>query len=269
MIKLVDWDSPLWDEYESAYGDVKEVLQVLMGEDEMEYELAFEEVCENIHHQLTFYPAMYLVIPYFLKRLDETQDIGYQVDIIIEVGLVMTLENRWEHEPVDAEVMESYLESIERIKEITKKLVKNNLEVIKGRGKYVAKALCAAMLALFGDLNDAYLLFKFSWNNSPILCECCGFYKHESILSEEETRAKITPADSVLGQWDGESYDKLYVWFSNLVDQLELEEEKEILSYCYGTFTCPQCGNTRHLMHFIKSYYFGVEGGSYRMDWGE
>ncbi len=61
----------------------------------------------------------------------------------------------------------------------------------------------------------------------------------------------IEPAESVIGKWDGKSYDNTYLWFSNLVHSLGVEDEWKI-SYYYGTYTCPECGNKGPLNEWMK-----------------
>lgn len=85
-ISLQEFDSPLWESYRGAYGNVMDYLAILMGErDEApetfqlrcldnspktHYEMAFDNLCENLWHQMSFYPATWLAVPYLARLME-------------------------------------------------------------------------------------------------------------------------------------------------------------------------------------------------------
>ena len=86
-IKLTPYDSKLWDTYRGAYGNVCEIVQIIMGdlapspnplklrrldpEDKDNYRIVCDNLFENLTHQLSFYQATYLVMPYMVKLLEQ------------------------------------------------------------------------------------------------------------------------------------------------------------------------------------------------------
>jgi len=47
-------------------------------------------------------------------------------------------------------------------------------------------------------------------------------------FSDQEQLRKIEPAKFLIGKWDGESYEDTYLWFSNLVHDLGVEDEWKV-----------------------------------------
>ena len=75
---LVPLDSELWEIYRGAYGNVSREVAILMGEPILEpqkklrrldmeekedYRIAFDNLSENLMHQMSFYEAAWLVMP--------------------------------------------------------------------------------------------------------------------------------------------------------------------------------------------------------------
>ena len=60
-----------------AYGNIKCEIEVLLKEvsgeevEQEEFEDAFENLCETLWHQMSFYKASYLAMPYMLKFLEQ------------------------------------------------------------------------------------------------------------------------------------------------------------------------------------------------------
>ncbi|MDE6518312.1 MAG: hypothetical protein K2L18_10780, partial [Acetatifactor sp.] len=113
----------------------------------------------------------------------------------------------------------------------------------------------------------------------PIDCPQCGYYDEDmedGFYNEDLIKEKVEPAESVIGKWGGKRLDvshpnteqhsitdqpaicgkkqgmnDTYLWFSNLVHELGIEDEWKI-PYYYGTYTCPQCGRKGILMEWMK-----------------
>ena len=74
-LKPVEFASPMWDQYQGAYGDVREDVAFLFCPEELipetdklrrldqekksDYEIIFDNLCENLTHQLSRYDALY------------------------------------------------------------------------------------------------------------------------------------------------------------------------------------------------------------------
>ena len=101
----------------------------------------------------------------------------------------------------------------------------------------------------------AHVLTMSCWDECFMICDNCEYYEEELVLSDEEEKEKITPAE--IPEWDGSSYEDSWLWISNLLRRLGARNELEILSYFYGTYTCPECGTKGKVPDLMKNYYFG------------
>lgn len=117
--------------------------------------------------------------------------------------------------------------------------------------------LVTSILAIFGEREMAFILTMSCWDSCYMLCDNCEYCEEELELSDEEARKQIVPTESVIGKWDGSSYEDAWLWISNVLNQLGAQEELGILSYYYGTYTCPECGNKSKVFDLMKNYNFG------------
>lgn len=123
---LQELDSILWKTYTGAYGDVREYLTILTGEREdaretfklrrldkapkTNYELAFDNLCENLWHQMSFYPATWLAVPYLarlMERWEKENDAEWMFRGILAVGSCLATDVFGDR-PKEDEVRESY-----------------------------------------------------------------------------------------------------------------------------------------------------------------
>ena len=81
-MNLIDFHSHLWETYTGAYGNVKDDIVILTNEKQLfykknecsEYHIAFDNLFENLSHQMSFYNATYIALPYIIKLLEEYQN---------------------------------------------------------------------------------------------------------------------------------------------------------------------------------------------------
>ncbi len=102
---LEDTDSFLWEVYRGAYGNVAAEVEVMMGAREeapealklrrletvpkTNYEIVFDNLFENLYHQMSFYQATWLVIPYLAKimsKWEEEEDLEWVFRGIMAAG---------------------------------------------------------------------------------------------------------------------------------------------------------------------------------------
>lgn len=107
-MRLTEFSSGLWEEYRGAYGSVRREVEILMDgttapppqqklrrldtEEKDDYRIAFDNLCEGLSHQMSFYSATYLVLPYMAKLLEEKEaagDFQWQVLILSEMGVCL------------------------------------------------------------------------------------------------------------------------------------------------------------------------------------
>ena len=283
--KLIEFDSELWEIFRGAYGNIKDDLKELMeldpilpeyelrwyadmsGEIESDLRIAFDNVCEQLWHQMSFYDALYLALPYLVKLYKKWQkSAGFQMQgmLLTNIGLLLATDVSYNHnandtETVPEEILESYRQSVEIIREEGKKFWYSYKEQLKQIDEESRSMFGIAMLAMLGDREAAFILTLGSWSQCLQYCPNCENLDEDmemdSLFRTDEKREleqKIKPADSVIGQWDGQTFDNTYLWFSNLLYELGNYKEAEKLRYFYGIYTCPNCGKKGNVMEQAK-----------------
>ena len=269
------FNSPLWGEYRGAYDDALEQVAFLFCPEELvpemnkiirldfaekdPYRINFDNLCENLSHQLSFYRATYLAMPYLVLLLEKkrrAQDYDWQLLIIQQAGIILSTDLPYENHAAEPpkEVLGSYQLSKELLRDMTKEFLSQHFERIKQEPEEDLKYSIASLLAIFGDPGAAFQLVIGGWEQTPIECSQCDYYDEDmedGFYNEDLIKEKVEPAESVIGKWDGESFDDTYLWFSNLAHKLGIEDEWKI-PYYYGTYTCPQCGKKGILMEWMK-----------------
>ncbi len=275
---LLDYNSELWEVYRGAYGNVVEDVQILMQaipaheklklrrlwtEAKDNYEIAFENICENLYHQLSFYDATYITMPYLvtlLEQKEQEQDLEWQIKLISEMGVcLMTDISEINTEVIeDEEILENYEFSISILQEKTKTFLKQNIEKLKELDKNRLAQFYVSVLAILGDREAAFSLTSLMFNECYVVCGNCDFCDEEMEPFSCGKPEQIIPRESVIGTWDKKSFEDTYVWFSNFLHIVGADDMAEILSYYYGTYTCPECGAKENVMECIKRYFFDI-----------
>lgn len=80
-IETASLNSELWDIYKGAYGNITEDLKGLLIPEpdvpeneksfdvsgDSDYMISFDNIWQQLGHQMSFYPALYLALPYLTK----------------------------------------------------------------------------------------------------------------------------------------------------------------------------------------------------------
>ena len=275
-LQPVPFSSPLGELYHGAYGDTREDVAFLFCpkhlipemvktrrldfDEKDDYQINFDNLCENLSHQLSFYNATYLTMPYLvllLEKVRREQDFKWQFHIILNAGIILSTEETFSGQPsLPPEIQTSYELSKELLRDMSKDFLKQNFDQIMQEDEDDRLYLATALLAIFGDPGAALQLVMGSWEQTPIICPECDYFDEDmedGFYNETLIKEKIVPAESVIGKWDEKSFEDTYLWFSNLLHKLELKEGWK-LPYYYGTYTCPECGNKSVLMDWMKNY---------------
>lgn len=291
-LKLVPTDSVLWETFGGAYGNVVNDIKLLIGEEkelddwdvalldrrqsrqgkkediEDIEKIALENLFESLAHQMTFYPAIYLAMPYLVKLLEKKKtenDFEGQISLITDMGLLVAMdipdESYKDEVKPEGEVMDNYNLSILKLQEITKRFLEQHLEEVKKNSYYKVPFLTSVFGILNSDKKEAFIMFMSMWESCYMACGECEDYNEniefDDAYESGEACDGITPAPSVIGQWDGKTMDNTYMWFSNLLSMAEAYREANLMSYYYGVYECRECGNKKQVMEFAKNYYFG------------
>ena len=93
-IKLEDLNSDQWEKHSGAYGNMSNLMSDFMKDpDDKELQ---ESVYQSINHQMTFYSAVYLVMPYLVKLLEQkilSGDIEWAEYCLFNVGMTFASDN--------------------------------------------------------------------------------------------------------------------------------------------------------------------------------
>lgn len=278
-MNLVPYDSELWTLYPGAYGNVCEIIKIVMGdiedippqsklrrldlEEKDDYQIAYDNLWANLLHQMDFYEATYIVLPYIVKLLEKNEDdFDMSFSIISQVGLCLATDIPSFTKGLNKEVLScykevhsNYEEAVSIIGQKTKDFIKNHLNEIKEIDSEEKWMFAISVMAILGDNKAALVLCMTDWDELDLYIKCnkCGYYDESSYLDDDEHFLNdITPAPTA--QWDGINYDDTYTWFSGFVCDLEIEEAK-YLPYLYGTYACPECGDRKAVIEFMKSYF--------------
>ena len=222
-ITLTDLNCELWAMHKGAYGDVSNevsiLAKVLAGEEVLQeqFEIAMENLGETLSHQMSFYNASYLALPYMLKVLEkkiEENDFQWQLQMFSSLGMIIMCDVPRNHykKSVDEAIVENYNNCIKVIAELEKKFIMEHLDEIKELDNNAKSYLYVTALAVLGDREAAFVLTSFMFNEIYVACGACEEYNEEMPMISDGEIEEIEPAESVIGKWDGQSFDDTYVW---------------------------------------------------------
>lgn len=268
--ETIDFNSDLWDKLHGAYGNILEDIKPLTVKEpevpetekkldisfESDYMIGLDNIYCTLSHQMSFYPASYIALPYLANAFNywyEKDDFMMQVIFLLNVGIIVSTDIEYNtkyysgiKDNLPAGVMDSYQESILFFSEKAKELLLNKLDLLKQFQPVDITYICTAFVALIGKREHAFALLLGNFDQCLIYCKNCGLYTEDIELGydmeDEELNSLITPASPVTGQWDKKSFDNTYVWLSNVLQLLGNDNDADRLSYFYGTFNCPECG---------------------------
>lgn len=283
-IKLTPYDSPLWDDYTGAYGNVCKMVQVIMGdlapspnplklrrldpEDKDNYRIVLDNLFENLTHQLSFYEATYLVMPYMVKLLEKKKaenDFDWQLVIICEMGICLATDipNNTGFVTKNEEIKENYKASVTLFKEQAKQFLNEHIEQLESLDDNTKSLFVTALMAIFVDREAAFNLALGAWEESEIFCSTCeseGYISFHNDDDEDDCDAQLSDEEffSVslkdITPVTAKSGDDAYNWYMDILNKLEAEHEATIIPYYYGTLTCPKCKTTKTVIDFIKDF---------------
>lgn len=265
-ITKADLSSNLWEIYMGAYGSILDEITILAKdiphteEENKQFETAFDNLCENLWHQMSFYNASYLAMPYMLDLLEqkeEQQDFKWQLRIISEMGMIVVTDISVNHynKVEDAELTGNYDKCLLVLREKTKSFIMKYLNEIKQSDCNDKSYFYTGVLAVLDDRMAAFTLTSLLYNEMYVVCASCEDWNEDMPAISDGGIDEIEPADSVIGMWDGKSLEDTYLWFSNFLHILGDDNAVNALSYYYGTYTCPECGKKALVMDLAKKYF--------------
>lgn len=272
---LHDFNSPLWESYRGAYGNVEDYLVILMGERDKapetfklrrleripktNYELAFDNLCENLWHQMSFYQATWLALPYLARLMEgweREKDLEWMFRGIMAAGSFLATDV-YGGRPDEEDIYENYRNAGLQIRAMTIDFLAGNPDYVREKEVLWRREFAIAVTAILGEQKLAYMLFLSGFNSYYIVCPECENCDEEMEVGYFELSERMKKAKAPSGEWDGRSLDDVRLWLPNLLNLLEDEEGEECLSYYFGTYVCPECGKKVPVLAGMEGYYFG------------
>lgn len=253
-------DSELWDRYPGAYGSVSGEIACLMGESAVPLEklrrldpeekdqerLAFDNLCEGLSHQMSFYPALYLALPYMVKLLGrKAGDYDWQLEIFSEIGICLATDVAWENEgrtEVPADILESFREAAAVLAERAERFLKEQRKKLRREGVFERRRFCLGLYGLLGDRREAFAMVMNHWETCYVHCKHCGCLDEDLELVDGKQRRKLRP----LRFW--KKKPESFTRFRRVLHQMGDWEGEELLACYYGGYVCPGCGKRSDAM---------------------
>jgi len=118
--------SGLWEKHKGAFGNMSGEMEILLSDPDNEKNT--EEVYQGINHQMSFYPAAYIVMPHLAELLDHQISEGkieWAEYCLFNAAMTIASDNKRgriinKEEEATPDVMKNYRLSVRRIKKIAK-----------------------------------------------------------------------------------------------------------------------------------------------------
>lgn len=258
--KKEPFESTVWDVVQMCCPmDIRNNLRTPLENRDWEQ---IENIFECMTHQMTFYSATYLVLPYMVELLGQVMEEGdadHAFTLIFHLGICLATDVPENHfEKIDSPILEDYNAAAQKLAGLTKRYINTYIEEIHKMDQEMRRILLVSAIAILGDREAAYELVLSGLDLTEIGVMCggeCQYYEDCFEPFEDDGDQTVIPAEYRSGQWDGKFDQDMFVWTSALADMLDAKEDLESLRYLYGTFTCPVCGKTKRVIEFMKTYF--------------
>lgn len=223
-----------------------------------------QDIFENITHQMTFYTAVYVVLPHMVQLLEQVMeegDLEHAHMLIWNLGICLATDipgNRM-GEP-DSPLMDDYQAAAKKLCGLVKHLINTRLQDIQELSDEQKSTLLAATLAILGERELVFAAMEaFAAGAVEELHFMCGggcefFAECVDPYEEESEIGSILPQEYEPETWDGVSYDDPFVWTTGIAELFGAEEQIEVLRWFYGTLICPECGQTKRVLDYMITY---------------
>ncbi|MCI8371854.1 MAG: hypothetical protein HFI75_05580 [Lachnospiraceae bacterium] len=254
-------DSQLWvqEKYTKWGLKAREWLLRLLDETPGERNIEIlDELFYYLCHQLTLFDVSYLAFPHLVHVFEQVlkeEDFIYTQYLFSHMGVMLAADS-FGTNAMAKPVLENYQASIRQFQRLAKQFLDRYQEQIRQAQEdiYFDRGwFSAAVLATLGDQELAFILITSNWEPGEMSCSACGYY-YEELFTCKERAAAVAPAVSVIGGWDGRSYQNTWLWFANFLHGMGMEKQLRLLSHYYETYTCPQCGQTSLLVDWMKCF---------------
>ena len=255
------FDSIVWDVVQKASAmNLKTILQEAVNNRNWEN---IDIIFQNITHQMTFYSATYVVLPYMVNLLEQTLedgDVEHAHLLIFNLGICLATDIPENHfEETKSPLLDDYNAAAQKLAGLTKHFYNTYIDEIQEMDEEQRSMLFVATLAILGERAAVYAALEqlASGELDEVNMACggeCEYYEECYEPGEEQENGIVPMAEYESGKWDGKSYEDAFLWTSAIADMLGLKNQLDVLRYLYGTFTCPECGKPKKVIDFMVNY---------------
>lgn len=251
-VQVIGFYYPLWETYKGAGGCITKLVESMMAGDQE----ALEILCENLSHQLSFYKATYLAVPYMVKLLakyEEEKNIPQMLYLISNLGIILGTEFENLDRECEEQIYEVYKNSKEILREKVKRFLSENIEDLFefDDEQGILSMLVCGLPAIMGEEDITFLLLIMACEQCCIMCESCEYVEETDIYDEE---LEIEPLEIDYEQWNGKDFNNTVMWLGYIAEKI-YPELLESLPIYFGTYTCPECGNKGKVLDLMKKYF--------------
>lgn len=242
---MVGFDSELWESLTGEYGNVKEYVEILMGKkepkpfkklnlfkqnEEDNYNIAFDNLCENLWHRMKFHSAIYIVLPYFCELMKrKSDDEEWVFKLFQSAGLAVSTDINKPEDNISAGILKEYRDAKDEILQLGLKLITENIEFLKRKNDFDRIEIYTGVLALVGHPKRAYtFIMNMPWEKAKVECPYC---KHEM---------EVELKDVVLTDY-AQNFDRIKMSLK-IMEMLEDCKFKNRFKKFYECIKCEKCG---------------------------
>ncbi len=139
--------SQLWEKYKGAFGNMSAEMETLLSDPDNEENT--EDVYQGINHQMSFYPAAYIVLPHLAELLEQRigeSKIEWVEYCLFNVAMTIASDNKrgrviGKGEEATADVLKNYKLSVRRIKKTAKVFYRKNRKQLTHKSESSAAKL--------------------------------------------------------------------------------------------------------------------------------
>ncbi|MBE6764358.1 MAG: hypothetical protein E7546_00560 [Ruminococcaceae bacterium] len=136
-----------WDKYYGAYGNMSEDIKALINDPDDKD--ATEKVYQGINHQMSFYPAAYIVLPYLTDLLDrkiEAKDIEWAEYCLFNIAMTIASDNVFardkEHKiNMTSDIKGNYKRCVKKVRKTAKRFYRTYKDQLEHKSESNASRL--------------------------------------------------------------------------------------------------------------------------------
>ena len=152
------YESTVWDVVRMCYQmDIRNNLRTSLENRDWEQ---IENIFECMTHQMSFYSATYVVLPYMVELLEQVMeegDVEHAFTLIFHLGVCLATDIPVnQYEKIDSPILEDYNAAAQKLAGLTKRYINIYIEEIHKMNQEMRSMLLVSAIAILGDRQLAY-----------------------------------------------------------------------------------------------------------------